>query len=209
MLIALDRKADDCTLPEVIQLRTPLTGYAKRPGVTWVMDNGAFSDFNEARFMRMAMDALNCDDCLWFAMPDVVGNHSDTIHMFYEYKEKLSRHWIGVQENFYSKKMAFVLQDGCNKNSVPWSEITAVFLGGTTQFKMSRDAWLICEEAKRRGKWVHIGRVNTPPRITYFHGLADSIDGSSLAKYDKHLDIAIHTIKSLEGKEQLRLGDFE
>ena len=208
MLIALDRKAGDCTLPEVIQLRTPLTQYARREGVTWVMDNGAFSNFDEAKFMRMAMVALADSDCLWFAMPDVVGSHAETIHMFQNYQEKLARHFIGVPEDFYSRKMAFVLQDGCNKNSVPWSEIAAVFLGGTTNFKLSRTAWIICEEAKRRGKWVHVGRVNTPPRIAYFHGLADSIDGSSLAKYDQHLDTAIDTIRSLEGKIQMRLGEF-
>jgi len=101
-----------------------------------------------------------------------------------------------------------VIQDGCNKNSVPWDEITAVFLGGTTKFKLSRQAWVICQDAKKRGKWVHVGRVNTPPRIAYFFGLADSVDGSSLAKYDIHLDKALETIESLQGKTQLCLEDF-
>jgi hypothetical protein len=34
------------------------------------------------------------------------------------------------------------------------------------------------------GKWVHVGRVNTPSRFEYFEKLgADSIDGSGLARF--------------------------
>ena len=70
---------------------------------------------------------------------------------------------------------------------------------------MSRTAYLILEEAKKRGKWVHVGRVNTPPRIHYFYGVADSIDGSELAKYDHMLDDALDTIHRLEKGIQLKL----
>jgi len=203
MKIALCRKASECTLPGIIQLRTPATGYARRDGVTWVMDNGCFSNFDEAAFLRMANVAISDPDCLWFAMPDVVGSHTDTIHNFNVYVHKIGKQWIPRPD--FSKKAAFVIQDGCNKNDIPWARIRAVFLGGTTKFKMSREAWVILEEAKKRGKWVHVGRVNTPPRIAYFHGLADSIDGSGMAKYDHMLDEAMDTIERLQGTTQTRL----
>ncbi len=35
MKIALDRKADECIGDNLIQLRTPLTGYARKDGVPW------------------------------------------------------------------------------------------------------------------------------------------------------------------------------
>lgn len=203
MKIALCRKASECNSPGIIQLRTPATGYARLDGVKWVMDNGCFSNFDESSFLRMACVAISDPDCLWFAMPDVVGSHGETLHNFNVYSQKLSKYFIPKPD--LSKKAAFVIQDNCNQHDIPWAQIAAVFLGGTTKFKMSRLAWVILEEARRRKKWVHVGRVNTPPRIAYFHGLADSIDGSGLAKYDHMLDEAIDTIERLHGTTQLRL----
>ena len=88
MKIALCRKAEECTRPEIIQLRTPATGYARRAGVEWVMDNGSFSNFDERGFMRMANAGIADSECLWVAMPDVVGNHGETVHLFKKYREK-------------------------------------------------------------------------------------------------------------------------
>jgi hypothetical protein len=207
MKIALCRKASECTLPDLIQLRTPATGYARRDGVSWVMDNGSFSHFDEAAFMRMANVGIADSYCLWIAFPDMVGDHAETVHLFDKYWQKLESMWFPTPD--LSKKAAFVIQDGCNKNSVPWGKISAVFLGGSDRFKLSRQAWVILEEAKMRGKWVHVGRVNTPPRIYYFHTLADSIDGSGLAKYDHMLDAALDTIQRLKNGTQLSLEDFK
>ena len=206
MKIALCRKASECTLPDLIQLRTPATGYARQDGVPWVMDNGCFSDFDEAAFIRMANQAIWDNECEWFAMPDVVGSHADTLHLFNQYEEKLGKMWIPKPD--FSLKAAFVIQDGCNKNDIPWSRIRAVFLGGSTEFKLSRKAYVILEEAKKRGKWVHVGRVNTPPRLTYFHDIADSVDGSGMAKYDHMLDDALDTLARLKGTKQLKLEDW-
>ena len=206
MKIALCRKAEECRLPDLLQLRTPATGYARMDGVQWVMDNGSFSNFEERSFLRMACVGIADRECLWIAMPDVVGNHGETVHLFDKYCDLLSRMWIPSPD--LSKKACFVLQDGCNINSVPWERITAVFLGGSDKFKMSRIAYLILKEAKRRGKWVHVGRVNTPPRIHYFYEVADSIDGSGIAKFDHMLDEALDTIEHLRGGKQLTLEDW-
>ena len=44
------------------------------------------------------------------------------------------------------------------------------------------------------GKWVHVGRVNTAPRVKNWLGLADSIDGSGISKYDHMLENVLEAI---------------
>ncbi len=202
MKIALDKAAKDCTLPEVFQLRTPLTGYRKQKGVKWALDNGCYSQFHEVKWLKMAIDGLTDSDCLWITLPDEIGCHRATINLFKKYRKILNRITPMLLP---SNKFAFVLQDGCHSADVPWKHINCVFLGGSTEFKYSRGAWKILEKAKSLGKWVHIGRVNTKGRIVYFYDIADSIDGSGLAKYTHMLDDAIDVIKELKGTTQEKI----
>lgn len=196
MMIALDRKASECLDPGIIQLRTPLTGYAKGFDTQpWVMDNGAFSNFDEFAFSRMAQDGMYDPYCKWIAMPDVVGNHERTLELFFEWKEKLCSHYIPCRDRF--KKWAFVVQDGATIDTIPWDDIVAVFLGGTNRMKRSRRAFRIMRHARKMGKWVHIGRINTEKWVEYWYWTADSIDGSGLAKYDHMLEKAQKKIKEL------------
>ena len=127
MIIALDRKASECDLMKgTIQLRTPLTGYARGENQPWVMDNGSFSAFDDSKFMRMADVAIGDSNCKWVALPDVVGDHEKTLDRFWEWKRILESHWINKKMKF-----AFVVQDGATIESIPWDDIVAVFLGGT------------------------------------------------------------------------------
>ena len=206
MKIALCRKAEECTQPGLIQLRTPATGYARKEKIPWVMDNGSFSNFDESGFIRMALVGIADPNCKWIAMPDIVGDHGETLRLFSEYKKILEKHFIPKPD--LTNKLAFVVQDGAKPSTIPWSEITAIFLGGTTEFKLSREAWKILEAAQAKKKWVHVGRVNTPPRICYFHGVATSIDGSGIAMFDHMLDDALDTIERLNKSTQMRLGDY-
>jgi hypothetical protein len=48
--------------------------------------------------------------------------------------------------------VALVLQDGQQDGAIPWEEIDAVFVGGTTEFKLGRVASRLTAEAKARGK---------------------------------------------------------
>ena len=41
-----------------------------------------------------------------------------------------------------------------------------------------RTALALARAAKRRGKWVHVGRVNSQRRLRHFWGWADSVDGT-------------------------------
>jgi hypothetical protein len=65
--------------------------------------------------------------------------------------------------------------------SIPWDEFDCLFIGGRDDFKegpLVRDA---CREARRRGKWVHMGRVNTLHRLRIALDFGvDSVDGTYL-----------------------------
>jgi len=60
--------------------------------------------------------------------------------------------------------------------------------GGTTAFKMGSVARSIIAKAKRRDKWVHMGRVNSRRRIQYASDVGcDSVDGSGFVRFLRDL----------------------
>ena len=103
----------------------------------------------------------------------MVGSAIRTLEIF--------EHW---RHNLSGWPIALVAQDGQENLPIPWHEIQAVFIGGSTQWKDGPHAAAIVRTAKILGKWVHIGRINTPGRFEKFEELgADSMDGSGLAHY--------------------------
>ena len=81
-----------------------------------------------------------------------------------------------------------VLQDGIERVTIPWARLHAVFIGGTDAFKFGAEAFAAARAAKMLGKWVHVGRVNTARRVSDWTGIADSIDGSGISRYDHMLE---------------------
>lgn len=81
--------------------------------------------------------------------------------------------------------IAFVAQDGCEVGLVPpWWMFDALFIGGTTEWKLGHTAARLVAEARARGKWTHMGRVNTLRRLRYADAIGcDSVDGSSWARW--------------------------
>lgn len=157
---------------EVGQLLTPLTRFKRRTDL-FAIDNGGFTGFNEKAFMSLLereSDAKHL--CKFVSVPDVVGSARRTLEIFDRWADQLNQ-W----------PLALVMQDGQEDLPIPWDEIDAVFIGGTTKFKMSPEALQICQAAKILGKWVHIGRVNEKDRFKHFLGYADSFDGSGIAQY--------------------------
>lgn len=72
---------------------------------------------------------------------------------------------------------ALVAQDGIS--DVPWDEFDCLFVGGTTDWKLSDDAYRLAAEAKARGKWAHMGRVNSANRFRAAVAAGyDSADGT-------------------------------
>jgi hypothetical protein len=159
----------------VEQLLTPLTRFKRQhPEARFAIDNGAFARFERDAFLALLeRESASRNLCRFVAVPDVVGSARRTLECFGHWRYKLSG-W----------PLALVAQDGQEKLDIPWEGIAAVFIGGSTSWKLSKAAADVVKAAKVIGKWVHAGRVNTPARYEYFEELgADSIDGTGLSRY--------------------------
>lgn len=159
----------------VEQLLTPLTAFRrKRPDAFFAIDNGAFSRFNVAAFSGLLQrEYASRSLCRFVAVPDVVASARRTLEVFQNWRYRLTA-W----------PLALVAQDGQEDLEIPWPGLDAIFIGGSTGWKMSKHAADVIKAALAMGKWVHVGRVNTPGRFEYFEELgAHSIDGSGLARY--------------------------
>lgn len=167
---------------EFWQLRTPLTGY-RLAGVPYGLDNGAFTTFDEPKWRRLLIEAREHRP-VFVCAPDIVGSARRTLELFRHFRHDL----VGLPA-------CLVLQDGIGDFDIPWTEIDAVFVGGSDQFKVSAEAFAACKAAKMMKKWVHVGRVNTSARAQQWLGIAHSIDGSGLSQYDHMLRDVLRAIR--------------
>lgn len=153
---------------------TPAQGNRRTEGVTWCADNGAFSDrFVESKWWKFLQDNAHASSSCRFAVaPDVVGDAVATLER--------SAPWLArIRELGYP--VAFVAQDGLEDLEVPWDDFDALFIGGSTEWKLGPAAAAIAAEAKARGKWLHMGRVNSGKRYRYAASIGcDSVDGTYL-----------------------------
>jgi hypothetical protein len=177
MLALLDngQDLDQCAAElgcEVGQLLTPLTRYRLRTE-RWAVDNGGFSDFDEKAFLALlAREEHHKEQCIFVAAPDIVGSARRTLEVFERWAPRLSG-W----------KVALVCQDGQEDLPLPWDDIAAVFIGGSTNWKCGPHAEHIIRSARILGKWVHVGRVNTPMRWDHFEKLGvNSCDGNGIGQ---------------------------
>ena len=153
---------------------TPRQGNARPDDVQWMADNGCFSDKWDWRtwWTFLTNNADRADSCLFAVAPDVVGNAAATL-------EKSAPWMPRIRTLGY--RVAFVAQDGQESLPVPWDEFDALFIGGSTEWKLGPHARELAGEAKRRGKWVHMGRVNSEKRYRYAAAIGcDSADGTFL-----------------------------
>lgn len=162
------------------QLLTPLTRYRLRTDL-FAIDNGGFSGLDIPAFLALLeREEQHKEKCLFVASPDVVGSSRRTLEVFERWKLRLSG-W----------KLALVCQDGQEDLPMPWDDIAAIFIGGSTQWKCSSHPEHLIRAAKALDKWVHVGRVNDPRRWSHFEKLGvDSCDGTGIARYT-HMRTAI------------------
>lgn len=187
MLILLDtsEKLEVCADElqcEVGQLLTPLTRFnLQNKNGKFAIDNGAFSKFEAKGFMSLLdREKERRQNCIFVAVPDVVGSARRTLEVF--------QRWKGIISAW---PLALVAQDGQEDLEIPWDDIAAIFLGGSTKFKVSDEAAQIVKAAKALDKWVHAGRVNDPQRFKHFEEMGvDSCDGSGISQYS-HMRRAI------------------
>ncbi|MGG3456934.1 hypothetical protein, partial [Paenibacillus rhizolycopersici] len=136
--------------PNLGCLLTPRSGNSieSMKGLPWAADNDCFNGFDEKRFISM-LEKIKNTNPLFVSSPDAVGDARKTLDMFYEWEPVI---------HSYGLPVALVLQDGQEKLCMPWGKCEAIFIGGTTQYKLSETVRWLVKEAKWRGKWVHMGR---------------------------------------------------
>lgn len=142
-----------------------------REGIPWAADNDCFQGLDAVEFVDMLDRIEGLPGCLFVVVPDVVGDWVATTSLWQKW-----RGWV-------TQPAAYVLQDGCPEFP---DDAQAVFVGGTTEWKMSPEAARLVAEAKSRGLWAHMGRVNSARRIMYAQSIGcDSVDGTTWAKWKR------------------------
>jgi hypothetical protein len=182
-------------------LVTPSGGHRMAPiiegGRPWAADNDFFWKPDPIAFRSMLGRLAGLPGCRFVACPDSVGDASRTLEMFEEWEPEIESFGLPV---------ALVGQDGAEERELPWDRMSALFVGGSTSWKESHSAMSLCDEAKRRGKWVHVGRVNTLRRLrkVFDWGTVDSIDGTCFSKWpDKFFPWFMRNIAELSAQPKL------
>ena len=144
--------------------------------VVWAADTGIFgkNPCSLDRYMdKLGSWSIAVDRCVFATAPDVVGDWEGTLESSLPVIPTIRAMGYPV---------AIVLQDGATVQTVPWNEIDAVFTGGSTDWKLSEEAYQLVKEAKSRGLWAHMGRVNSYRRLkaAAMSGY-DSADGTRVA----------------------------
>lgn len=145
-------------------------------GIPWAADNDCFQGLDEAAFRKMLGRIAGLPGCLFVTCPDVVGNHAATLERWPVWAPAIRALGLPV---------AFVLQDGCPAGWYP-PDAEAVFVGGSTTYKLGADAAASVAAAKGAGLWAHMGRVNSDKRFRYAASIGcDSVDGTKYARFKR------------------------
>lgn len=152
-------------------------GHMRVPdGQPWAADNGRFArpeNYTDDGYLAfLARFTAHLERCLFAVAPDIVGDAATTLEMSAPMLPRIRA--IGYPA-------ALVAQDGLEDLSVPWDDFDALFVGGSTKWKLSEAAYGLAAEAKARGKWLHMGRVNSWARFSTAAAAGyDSADGTVL-----------------------------
>jgi hypothetical protein len=157
-------------------IATPAQGNPVPDGVEWCADNGCFGKGYPGDDKWLAWLGSYTPEqisrCRFATAPDVVGDAAATLARSLPFLPQIRA--LGYPA-------AFVAQDGIENTGVPWDEFDALFIGGSTEWKLGPHVPPLVTEAKRRGKWVHMGRVNSQKRLEYAQHIGcDSADGTRL-----------------------------
>jgi hypothetical protein len=150
------------------------------PNRIWAADTGCYAQpaaYSDARYLSwLAKHRDTPHRCLFATAPDVMGDAATTLGTSLPMLPR-------IRDAGYLA--ALVGQDGMTPGMVPWDAIDTLFIGGTTAWKLGEAAAVLIRAAKARGKWVHVGRVNSEKRVRHFlrmgRGMVDSVDGTYVA----------------------------
>lgn len=176
------------------QIATPAAGNRVQPEAEWIADNAVFAGKypGDADYLSWLADrAEMASACRFVVAPDVVADAAATLALSLPMLPRIRA--LGFPA-------ALVAQDGLEDLDVPWDAFDCLFIGGSTEWKLGPAARQLTAEAKRRGKWVHMGRVNSRQRLLYAAGIGcDSVDGTYLAfGPDRNLPTLLSWLRELE-----------
>lgn len=173
-------------------MTTPRVRYRVFPDIRWAADNacgpgrgGAIApnypgDERWHSWLMRHASGPELPSCMFAVVPDVVGDADATLRRFRVLSQRVRS--LGYP-------VALAAQNGLRSSEVPWDEISVLFIGGDTAWKLGRDAADLCLEARERGLFVHFGRVNSEKRIRHAIAVgATSADGTYL-KADPHKNL--------------------
>lgn len=149
-------------------------------GFPWAADNDCFNGLDPDSYLSMLdrIAAVDLTNFVFVTTPDVVADHRATATLFRGWLPALKKRRLPI---------AFVAQDGATADEIPWNDINALFVGGSTRWKLSRHAARLMAWGKKRDKWVHVGRVNSKRREDRIGALlelgADSFDGTQYSMF--------------------------
>jgi hypothetical protein len=163
---------------------TPRMGQNPPEGQVWAGDNGRYAsphEYSDEKYLAwLTKMEPHRERCLFVTAPDVWGDAVATM--------ALSLPMLPVIRSA-GWPVALVAQDGLENQHVPWEDFDALFIGGSDRWRHSDGLRALVAEARRRGKWVHMGRVNSLRRMQYAESIGcDSADGTKL-KYQT-VDVA-------------------
>lgn len=149
-------------------------------GLRFGIDNECFTlgeNFDHDRYTRLLQRVKavhGSESCLFATAPDVVADHKATWER--------SKVWLSSIRDI-GLPVALVFQDGIESSRIQWSMFDAVFIGGSTEWKLSPEAAWCMKEGRKKGKWIHMGRVNSVYRASRLLEFPDSVDGTAWAKH--------------------------
>lgn len=157
-------------------IANPASGNRIEAGIDWCADNAAYGGRypgDDAYLGWLAARAPHAGRCAFATAPDVVGDGAATLDRSLPMLERIRA--VGYP-------VALVAQDGLEHLAMPWNDIDALFLGASTTWKLSAAAAELAATARRRGLWVHMGRVNSHRRLRHANAIGcHSADGTYLA----------------------------
>lgn len=163
--------------PEFGVIVTPIGNHRVEEGRVWAADNGCFTQphrHDDDRYIEwLGKRVEHVKLCRFATAPDVVGDSVATIRRSLPMLGRIRAAGFPA---------ALVGQDGMEASDIPWDDIDAFFIGGTTNWKLGSVAASLAAEARRRGKWVHMGRVNSLRRLRLAQSMGcHSADGTFAA----------------------------
>jgi hypothetical protein len=160
-------------------MTTPAQGNRIPDGASYACDNGKFGKGWPGpdkwfAWLERTVTRHGADRCLWAVAPDVPFDAAGTLAESTPWLARIRS--LGIPA-------AYAAQDGCENGLMPpWDAFDVLFIAGTTEWKLSRVAAELADEARAHGLKVHMGRVNSEDRLRRAIAVGcDTADGTFLA----------------------------